>query len=112
MISKITDYNVSVSFCKEQKSLIYVLPYSIELYKGTIHLDSCSIKKRSQSYQSSWWKKGKSSQQAMLSQPNGSYYAAEQKRERQRPSEWDGESKMLLLLYGFDWLCIFFLSYS
>lgn len=39
----------------------------------------------------------------MLSLPNGSYNAAESKRE----SEWDGESKMLLLQYVFDWLCIF-----
>lgn len=109
MIWEIRDYSVSVSCGEEQWSLIYVPSCSIELYKGTLHLDR-SIKVRSQSYQSRWWKEGKSSQQAMLSQPNGSYNAAEQKRERQRPSEWDRESKMLLLLYGFDWLCIFFLK--
>lgn len=107
-----------VFFCgEEDKSLIYVLSHSIELYKGTLHLDR-SIKVRSQCYQSRWWEEGKSSQQAMLPQPNGSCSAAESKREGgvetegQRASEWDRESKMLLLLYGFDWLCIFFLSYS
>lgn len=52
-IYDLRDYRLQCICGEEQWSLIYVLPSSIELYKGTLHLDR-SIKVRSQSYQSRW----------------------------------------------------------